>query len=68
MGVDNLCVKKLQLLTDTFNNEDKLHISDTHLKGGKHYFMCLGKPYFSAPRMQIEVKLKVTMQVLKFDI
>ena len=54
-GVLNVRAKKLLLLSDIYNGSEKVHISDTHLKGGnKQYFMCLGKPMFDAPRRQID--------------
>ena len=34
MGVDNVRVKKLQLLIYILYGEEKLHLSDNHLKGG----------------------------------
>lgn len=45
-------LKKLNLLNDIYNGEDKMHISDMHLKDKKYYFMCLGKPLFSVPCRQ----------------
>ena len=54
-GVLHVRAKNLLLMSDIYNGSEKLHISDTHLKGeNKQYFMCLGKPIFDVPRRQIE--------------
>ena len=41
MGVDYVRLKKLQLLSETFNSDVQLHISDTHLKGEKNTILCV---------------------------
>jgi len=50
-----LNVDKLSNLQHANLGKNKLHLSNTHLKGEtKNHFVCIGKPHFSGPTKQLK--------------